>query len=411
MLLFLGRISPILGGFFIVLMGVSLLATTLGLSASAEGFSESTIGLIMSAYFSGFVVGSFACPVLIRRIGHIRTFTLLAAAAAVAAYSHGLWVYPSVWFLLRLLTGICVIGLYLVVESWINSIVPYPMRGSVFAIYMTLTLLAVSLGPYMILFVEKFVLGMVAMLLCLGMLPIALTRIVEPNMRMSLGLDIKKLYQVSPIGLVGASIAGLVNSAYFSLGAVFADRIGMSPSQIAMFMSILVFGGALMQWPVGRISDLLERRSVLAVVSLLAALFAIVAYLFIDVSYSLMLLLMFFYGGMSFTIYPLSVAHLNDRLQQDEILEATQGVLLLYGIGAICGPLLAGLIMDGLGVRSLLLFFATGYLLLGGYAIYRKGQSEPVAADAKSRFVPMTRTSQAALPMHPEVDGQKSPSE
>ena len=399
-------ISSLLFGFCIVLVGVSLLATSLGVRASVEQISDSVIGLIMAGYFMGFIVGSFACPHIIRRIGHIRSFTAFAAIAAVAAYSHDIFVYPWIWFALRLVTGISIVGLYIVIESWINATIPNAQRGRIFAIYMTLTLLAVATGPYLILVNGEFSFGIAAMLLTLGLLPIALTRVVEPIRIASTRFNIKKLYRTSPLGLAGAAMAGFVNGAFFAMGAVFAHKIGMSTTHIAMFMSTLVLGGAFLQFPVGRLSDRLERRTVLIAVAFAAALLAVTAYLLVDISHKLMLISVFAYGGMTFATYPLSVAHVNDRLVNGEVLEATQGILLVYGIGAIGGPITAGILMDSFGPKTLLMFFAVSYALMGSYAIYRKGTTAAVSEEEKTGFVPMALTSQAALEMHPQV-GEK----
>jgi MFS family permease len=399
-------ISSLLFGFCVVLIGVSLLATSLGVRASIEQFSDSITGLIMAGYFMGFIVGSFACPHIIRRIGHIRSFTVFAATAAAAAYSHDIFVDPLAWFALRLVTGIAIVGLYIVIESWINATIPNAQRGRIFAIYMTLTLLAVSAGPYLILVKQGFSFGIAAILFSLGLLPIALTRVVEPIRVTHAHFNIKQLYRTSPLGLAGATLAGLVNGAFFAMGAVFAHKIGMPPPQIALFMSLLVLGGALLQWPLGRLSDRHDRRAVLIAVAFTAALLAGIAYALVDRSHTLMLISIFAYGGMTFAVYPLSVAHVNDRVTNGEVLEATQGILLVYGIGAIAGPIIAGVSMEAFGPRSLLLFFAVSYVLMGVYAVYRKGASAAVSEAEKTGFVPMSRSSQAALEMHPEV-GEK----
>jgi MFS family permease len=400
-------ISSLLFGFCIVLVGVSLLATSLGVRASVENFSDAVTGLIMAGYFIGFIVGSFACPHIIRRIGHIRSFTVFAATAAAAAYSHDIFVYPLAWFALRLVTGISIVGLYIIIESWINASIPNAQRGRIFAIYMTLTLLAVSAGPYLILVKQGFSFGIAAMLLTLGLLPIALTRVVEPIRIASAHFNIKGLYRTSPLGLAGATMAGFANGAFFAMGAVFAHKIGMPATQIALFMSVLVLGGATLQWPLGRLSDRGDRRVMLIAVAFTAALLASIAYLLEEISHSLMLISIFAYGGMTFAIYPLSVAHVNDRLTSGEVLEATQGILLTYGIGAIGGPIVAGVAMDLFGPKSLLLFFAISYVLMGFYALHRKGATAAVIEEEKTGFVPMASSSQAALQMHPEV-GKKT---
>jgi len=397
-------IASLLFGFCVVLVGVSLLATSLGVRASVEQFPDAVTGLIMAGYFVGFIAGSFACPTIIRRIGHIRSFTAFAATAAAAAYSHDIFVHPLAWFVLRLITGIAIIGLYIVIESWINATTPNAMRGRVFAIYMTLTLLAVATGPYLILLKPGFSFGIAAIMLCLGLLPIALTRVAEPLRVPSAHFHFKTLYQTSPLGMGGATMAGFANGAFFAMGAVFAHKIGLPDTYIALFMSVLVLGGAALQWPLGRLSDRGDRRVMLIAVSFTAALLASLAYLLAERSHLLMLVSVFAYGGMTFATYPLSVAHVNDRLSSGEVLEATQGILLMYGFGAIGGPIVAGVTMELFGAKSLLLFFAASYLAMGLYSMYRKGVTAAVIEEEKTGFVPMARSSQAALEMHPQVE-------
>lgn len=397
-------ISSLLVGFCIVLVGVSLLSTSLGVKAGVEQFSDAVTGVIMAGYFIGFILGSFACPPIIRRIGHIRSFTVFAAVASSSAYGHDIFVNPYAWLTLRLLTGIAIVGLYIVIESWISAASPREKHSRVFAIYMTATLLAMAAGPYLILVKPAYSFGIAGLLVTLGLLPVAMTRVVEPERVATASLHLKSLYRISHLGMAGSTMAGFANGAFLALGAVFAQKIGFSHTQIALFMSLLVLGGATLQWPVGWLSNYVERRVVLILVCFAAAALAAGAYILTGVSQSLMLVLMFFYGGMTFAVYPLSVAHVNDRLSHGDSLAATQGILLMYGFGAIGGPIIAGLAMSWLGPGALLLFFCGSYLLMGTYALYRRGATSPVDEEERTDFVPMARSSQAVLQMHPEVE-------
>jgi MFS family permease len=397
-------ISSLLLGICTVLVGVSLLATSLGVRASIEHFPDSLTGLIMAGYFIGFIAGSFACPPIIRRIGHIRSFTVFAAVAASAAYGHDIFVHPVAWFVLRLVTGIAIVGIYIIIESWINANSPKEQHSHIFSIYMTTTLLAMAVGPYLILLKPAFSFGIAAILLTLGLLPVALTRVVEPKQVAEASLHIKTLYHTSHLGMVGATMSGFANGAFLALGAVFAQKIGLSTTQIALFMSLMVIGGATLQWPLGRLSNHGDRRVVLILVSFAAAVLAAGAYLLSGYSHLLMLVVMFFYGGMTFAVYPLSVAHVNDRTHDGDSLDAAQGILLMYGFGAIGGPIVAGLAMGWLGAKGLLLFFSISYLGMGLYAWRRRGATAAAVEEDKTEFVPMARSSQAALEMHPEVE-------
>lgn len=404
-------ILPLLLGIGLLLIGIGLQGSLLGLRANLEGFPVPVTGMVMSGYFLGFIIGTFLCPRLIRRVGHIRAFAAFAAVTAAAAVAHGLLVEPWLWGGLRIVTGTAMVGLYMVIESWLNLIAPNATRGRYFAVYTTTTLFAMALGQYLLLAddIDSYRLfSITAILVALAVVPIALTRINQPPMVATPSLGLRQLYHGSPLGVIGALITGLNNGAFWGLGALFAERIGLNAGGIALLMSLTIIGGALLQWPIGHFSDRHDRRSVLLVVSLVGAILAITTYLILDTPAPWMLLLAISYGGFAFALYGLSIAHANDQLAPEDLLEGARNLLLIYGIGAMVGPTIASLVMARLGAGSLLLFLAANLIALALFAAYRMRMREALPTEEQMEFVAVVRTSSAALEMDPrlEVEGE-----
>ncbi len=406
MLTVIASLFSLLLGIGLLLIGMGSLGTLLGVRAGIEQFGPSLTGVVMAAYFLGFVVGNFVCPPLIRRVGHVRAFAAMAAIVTAVALSHALIVYPVTWFALRVINGACMMGLYMVVESWLNAITPNERRGQVFAVYMATTLLAMAAGQYLILVGEITSLtpfALTAVFLALALVPVVLTRISQPVVVETPRLALRTLFALAPLGAAGALFAGLATGAFWGMGPLFAHRIGLAPAGVALFMSAAILGGALLQWPIGRLSDNSDRRRVLAVVSLGAVVAALATYGLVLAIPGVLYVSTFIYGGFAFTIYSLSVAHTNDHLSKDQVLEATRSLLLLHGVGAVIGPALAGVLMTLLGPGSLLVYFAVVQALLGLYALLRMRVRLPIIP--AEPFKPMAGdTSQVVLEMDPRAE-------
>jgi MFS family permease len=403
----IASIFALLLGISILLVGLGLLGISLGVRAVAEGFPDSVTGLVMSCYFAGFIAGSYLCPQLVRRVGHIRAFAAFAGAASASAFAHALAVDPLVWGLLRVVTGACLLGLYLVVESWLNLETPDSQRGRVFALYTTVTLLALALGQWLLRIDPQAgypVFGVVAALFAFGLVPVALTRLPEPRPVSAPHQNFRLSVHGSPLAIGGTLAAGLATSAFWGMGAVFARRLGLDGDGVAMFMTVTILGGVALQWPVGHLSDRLDRRLVLLVVSLLsggAALATLAAAVWWpEALYGTAFLL----GGLLFPIYGLSVAHLNDRIAHEHMLEASTSALLIYGGGAVVGPFAAGLTMHQWGTAGLFLYMAAVLFSFALFALLRVYTSRPVPEEDRSAFVSITRTSQAAVEMDPRTE-------
>ncbi|MDH5485313.1 MAG: MFS transporter [Gammaproteobacteria bacterium] len=391
----------------ILLIGTGMLGTALSIHAGLENFSDTVTGIIMSAFFLGFVIGSYVCPRLISQVGHIRAFAVLAAFGTVSVILHGLIVDPVAWWLLRVVTGIAMVGLYLVVESWLNTLIPNHQRGRIFSIYTSVTLLSLGIGQYLILIYgagQLATYALCAIFFVLALVPIAVTRIPQPTNVAVPKLIIRRLITISPLGVAGALVTGLVNGSFWGLGALYAHNMGYAVADIAVFMSAVIFGGALLQLPIGHQSDRFDRRKVLMFVCIFAALCAISIFLLASRSYAGLILSAIVYGGFSFAVYSLSVAHTNDHIDSTEVMDATSGLLLLNGIGAAIGPIIAGTFMQLYGAQALMIYFASVFGLLALFAFLRMGISTPVPAEEQGDFVAMSRTGTAALEMDPRTE-------
>jgi len=391
----------------ILLIGSGLLGTALSIHAGLESFSDTVTGILMSAFFIGFVIGSYICPRLISQVGHIRAFSVLAAFGSVSVILHGLIVDPVVWWFLRIISGIAMVGLYLVVESWLNTLIPSEYRGKIFSVYVAVTLFSMGAGQYLILFYGAGALAtyaLCAIFFILALVPISITRLSQPVQVTIPKLILRRLINISPLGVAGALVTGLGNGAFWGLGALYGYNIGYSEAEIAVFMSAIIFGGALLQVPIGIQSDRYDRRKVLMVVCFLATLMAFSIFIFSQRSQLGLMLSAIFYGGFSFSVYSLSVAHTNDHIEPSEVMDATRGLLLLNGVGASIGPIFAGIFMQFIGPQGLMLYFSVVFGVLALFTLFRMGVSTPVPIEEQCDFVPMARTGTAAAEMDPRIE-------
>ena len=406
-------IVTLLFGIGLMLAGNGLVGTLLGVRGEMEGFSSTMLGLIMAGYFTGFVAGTFIVPDMIRRVGHIRVFATLASLCSITVLLHGLFVHPWLWFMARALAGMCVVGIYIVIESWLNEQTTNEQRGHIFSVYMTTTLLGLGTGQLLLLAgdignLHLFALGSV--LMSLGLVPVALTRVKEPPLAAAHRLGLRTLYAISPLGVVGAVFSGIGTGAFWGLGAVFATGLGLPPGGIAAFMALTILGGVVMMWPVGRLSDRYDRRTVLSWVCVASGLAALLALWLVHVEPLWLLAGGFAYGATAFSIYALSAAHTNDHVGPEHMLETTSTLQLMYGCGAIAGPAIAGVLMQHIHPAALLAFMAAAAFIPAGFARYRMILSPPVPAEDQGDWVPQFATSPAALEMHPE-GGEEDASE
>lgn len=402
---------------FSLLTGVGLLGTFLSLRMTVAGFSTEVIGLILAAYYAGLVIGSVVCQRIVARVGHIRTFAALAAVATAAVMLHGVFFSPWAWGVLRLVTGIAIIGLYMVIESWLNECTEPRFRGRVFSFYMVLSYLGIGFGQILLNLADPslpthfFIAGM---LLALCLVPVSMTTAISPSMPPPSRFNLFTLLKKAPLGMAGCLTAGLINSSFYTMGPVFGHAIGLSVSQLSLLMGATVLGGLLLQWPVGLISDRFDRTRVLPVLSGLVAAISSLVVLTAGLPFAGLLVILVCFGGVFFTIYPVAVARSHDLFDAGEVVSVSAGLLISYGIGACIGPVAAAFVMKMTNTPyGLFVFMAvvpTVYAAMAHFLRQRE-MIEIVPVADQSAYMPMMRTSTVAMVIDPRAESEELPSE
>jgi MFS family permease len=381
---------PLLLGMGILMLGAGLQSTLLGVRATIEEFPTPVTGVIMSCYYVGYLAGTLLAPRLLRRVGHVRVFATLAALASIAVLIHGTWVHPIPWAVMRLLSGVCFAGIYVVAESWLNHRASRTNRGSLLAIYMLV--LYVGLGSSQFLLVlsspqstAPFML--ISALISFAMVPIVASAQQTPEPAMPQSVRYRDLYRDTPLGVVAVAVSGMISSIIFSMGPVYARLSGAGTQGVAEFMAVSIFAAVLTQYPVGRLSDRMDRRSMIAAACTVATLVAVSVAVFAPLPRALFLLLTALFSGAALTLYSLSVSHVNDKLEPAQMVAASSALLRINGTAAALGPVLAGSLIGAFGPRA---YFATLATLTGGLTVYdlwRKAQRSPVPREQKGPFI------------------------
>ena len=401
------RSRILLLGFGILMLGDGLQSTLLGVRASLEGFPTAITGLIMSTFYVGFLGGALYAPRFVERVGHIRVFGALASMASAAVLIHGIIVTPLAWSLLRLLSGFCLAGLYIVAESWLNDRATNTTRGQLLSIYMVVSYAGAAGGQLLLNAADPqglhlFILTSV--LISVALVPLLLSAGPAPTFSRQSALSLRALYRISPLGVVGALATGMAAGVLFGFGPVYAESSGLSVAQISFFMTAALVGCTVLQWPIGHLSDILDRRLVITVVTFLSAAAAIAVVTIPTVSTLTLLALMGVFGGLSIPLYSLCIAHANDYLEADQMVAASSGLVLASGVGAILGPVTASLSMLLLGPDGFFWWLAVIHTAMGIFAVYRMTKRRAKPVEEQSHYAPSTvRGSQVGLELAQQV--------
>jgi MFS family permease len=377
-------------GMGILMLGAGLQGTEISLRATIEGFAAPVTGVVMSCYYIGYMVGTAAAPRLVRRVGHIRVFAAMAALASATILIQGLFVHPVPWALLRLASGFCFAGIYVVAESWLNDRASRGTRGALLAIYMAV--LYIGLGSSQFLLIPAgprsdtpFML--VAVLISLAMVPIVIAARQAPEIELPRKVRYRELYANSPLGMVAVTVSGMVSSSIFSMGPVYARLSGLDTSGVATFMAVSLLAAVVTQYPVGRLSDRADRRTVIAAVCVLATLCAAGLAAFRDMPHALFLMLTAIFSGAALTLYSLAVSHVNDHLEPTQMVAASSALLRLNGFGAAVSPVLVGALIAAFGPDAYFAALAGLTGLLTVYDLWRKMRRHALPPDLKRPFV------------------------
>ena len=408
----ISSIAPLLAGIVLLTFGVGLLGTLLGVRMAEASFSPLTAGLVMSGYFVGQFIGTQFVQRWIESVGHIRTYTAFTAILSAATLAHPFGLESGFWALLRFLQGFCMAGLLVCVESWLNTRSTRETRGSILAIYMIVFYGAYGTGQFLLYLPDSsgFALYAIAsILISIAAVPIALTRIVAPDITTSADLRLSQLYETSPTGVIGSFSSGVIQGAFFGLMAYYATAIGLNAAQTGGLMTSTIFGGLVMQYPIGRLSDVFDRRKVIAGVSAAIAVTATGIAIAGASSFVGLLVLSAIFGGVGFTLYPLSVANANDYADPSDAVSTGRGMLLFYSGGAILGPLGAATAINLFAPAGLFFFSGVVALLTCGFVLLRMQARAPAPVEDQTPFQALPRTTPQAMELtEPETAAEET---
>lgn len=404
MIAVLSSVWALLLGIVLIMLGNGMHFTLIGLRGGIEGFSATELAIVTSGYFVGFLSGARLTPVLIQRVGHVRVFAALGSFMSAALIAFTLLAEPWAWTLLRVLVGFCMSGIYVAAESWLNNAATNETRGKVLSAYMIAQTLGIigaqgllTLGDAgtSVLFIGA------SILVSVSFAPILLSVTPAPVVEVARPMPLHRLFISSPLGTLGIFLLGSVYATQSGMGAVFGTQIGMTASQIALFVAMLFAGALLMQYPIGWLSDRVDRRQLIFGASTIGATSCLLGWAFGGGLWALMAAA-FFAGGVTTPLYALLLAYTNDFLSSEDMPAASGGLVFTFGLGAIAGPMITGWAMQQLGPFAFWLVLAVTFAAMALYALYRMTQRAPIPVDETESYVGVLPT---ASPVTVEAAG------
>jgi len=356
-------VRALLIAIFILMIGSGFLSTLIAVRLEQAGVAALLIGLAATSYFSGLTLGSLRVESLIARIGHIRSFAAFVTVYSASSLTYAIIDHISIWIVLRFVDGFTMAGVFVCLESWLNRQATPTNRSAILASYMIALYLGQAAGQFLLNLGENapdlpFMIS--AVLLSIALLPVLLTRMEQPQLEHFVPFSLRRLYDASPLGIFGTLATGAMLGAFYAMGAVYVQRIGMELSQVALFTSSVIAGGVVLQYPLGMLSDRFDRRRVIiACFLVVTAISAALAFFPLPPVGTIALGSLF--GGFAFALYPLCVAHSNDHLGEEERVGASSGLVLAYSAGAMAGPIIGSAGMGLLGPEGL-------FVVIGGIA-------------------------------------------
>jgi MFS family permease len=379
----------ILLGIGFMMLANGLQGTLLGLRATLEGFSTFTTGIMMSGYFIGIFIGSFLAPMLVRRVGHIRVFSALASLASISILFHGVYIDPPFWMLMRVVTGICFAGFFVVTESWLNDRASNQTRGKILSIYMVMVTLGMGSGQFLLNLaqpgdIDLFIL--ISVIISFGLIPILLTAKPAPVFEASSSMPLIELYKASPLAVIGNGLTGMAHGTIFGLGAIYASAVLVDVKLISWFMACFLIGSLITLWPIGLLSDRINRRLVMAAISTIAIIACVLAIITSKDSI-LFYLVIILLGGAAMPMYSICVAHANDRLEPHQIVGASGSLVMVSGIGLSTGPIIVAFFMDIYGMEFYFLGIAVVFALILIFTLIRINSRAGIKIEDQSHFI------------------------
>ncbi|OAN78075.1 MFS transporter [Sulfitobacter sp. EhC04] len=385
-------------GMCLLMVGNGMQGTLLGIRGALEGFSTFEMSIVMSAYFVGFLGGSRLAPGMIRRVGHVRVFAALASMISAVMILYPTFPAVPLWALGRVLIGFCFSAVYVTAESWLNNAADNSNRGQALSLYMIVQTLGIVVAQALLLAADPsgYVLFVIpSVLVSVAVTPILLTISPTPAFDTTKPMSLRELANFSPLGCIGMFLLGGVFSAQFGMAPVYGAEAGLSVAQISMFVATFFVGSVVLQYPIGWVSDRMDRRTLIVIVSAIGAAGSVMGML-LGGTFWLLLVSAFVVGGMSNPLYSLLIAHTNDFLQHEDMAAASGGMIFINGLGAILGPIITGWMMGtSLGPGGFYLFTAVLFVILALYAAYRATRRPAVPVDETGNYVAIYPTSTA----------------
>ena len=380
---------PLLLGMLLLMLGNGMQGTLLGIRGALEDFTTFEMSLVMSAYFVGFFGGSKLAPGMIRRVGHIRVFAALGSFISAILILFPSITDPWVWMLLRVGIGFCFSGVYVTAESWLNNASTNENRGKSLSLYLIMQMLGIISAQGLLVLGDPsgYVLFVISsVLVSISFAPILLSVKPTPAFETAKPMSLIDLYRVSPLGCVGMFLLGGIFSAQFGMGAVYATRIGLTLNEISLFIATIYIGAVVLQYPIGYLSDRMDRRMLILAVAIAGGITAGLGVMFGD-TFEILLAVAFIVGGLKNPLYSLLLAYTNDFLELDDMAAASGGMVFINGLGAISGPLITGWLMDLVGPSGFWVFITGLMACLALYALYRMTQRAAVAVEDTGAYV------------------------
>ena len=390
---------PLLLGLSLLMVGNGLQGTLLGVRGGIEGFSTFEMSVIMSAYFLGFLGGSRAAPEMIRRVGHVRVFAALGSLISAVLILYPALAHPAAWTLGRVLIGFCFSGVYVTAESWLNNAATNETKGKALSLYMIVQMAGIVAAQGLLLVGDPsgFILFIIpSVLVSISFAPILLSVSPTPAFERTAPMSLRRLFAVSPLSCVGVFFLGGAFSAQFGMAAVYGGQAGLNLAQISIFVASFYVGATLLQYPLGWLSDRMDRRRLIMFVSALGGVGALIGAMISGQTG--LLIAAFIVGGMSNPLYSLLISYANDFLDLDDMAAASGGLIFLNGLGAISGPLVTGWLMTVVGPQGFWFFIGALLFATTAYAAYRMTQrAAPNVEDTVSYTPVMMSATPVAL--------------
>ena len=411
MLYLLRNAWALLLGMLLLMIGNGVQGTLLGIRGSIEGFPPDVMSYLMSGYMLGMLIGSQVAPVLISQVGHVRVFAALASLISASFLGFAIFVDPVAWFILRLLVGFCFSGVFVASESWLNEAASNENRGKAMSVYMIVQTVGILLAQILINFGDpsSFILfAIISVLVSISFAPILLSVSRVPVFTTSSRMSPKDLYKASPLGSITMILLGGVFSLLFGMSAVYGSEKGFSIKEISILVGSIYIAGALFQYPVGYISDRIDRRKLIISLSLLGLVGALMGLLFYE-NFYVILFAFFIAGGVSHPLYSVVIAYTNDYLTVEDMSSAAGGLIFMAGIGGIIVPVLTGQLMNLYGPEALILILFLIFLIIFSYGLYRATKRSVLDVELSTAHVAiMPQATNLAVEISQEVAFEES---